>query len=129
MLGEDVFTLGFPITEIMGSDIKYTNGSISSINGFKGDKKTYQISAPIQPGNSGGPLFNYDGELIGINVAILDKKIASNVGYSIKSGVVVDFINSSSKKIKLPLQNKLIDLSLTDKIKKLQNYTVFIKVK
>ena len=129
LLGEDVFTLGFPITEIMGSDIKYTNGSISSINGFKGDKKTYQISAPIQPGNSGGPLFNYDGELIGINVAILDKKIASNVGYSIKSGVVVDFINTSSKKIKLPLQNKLIDLSLTDKIKKLQNYTVFIKVK
>lgn len=129
LLGEDVFTLGFPITEIMGSDIKYTNGSISSINGFKGDKNTYQISAPIQPGNSGGPLFNYDGELIGINVAILDKKIASNVGYSIKSGVVVDFINSSAKKIKLPLQNKLIDLSLTEKIKKLQNYTVFIKVK
>ena len=108
----------------MGSDIKYTNGSISSINGFKGDKKTYQISAPIQPGNSGGPLFNYDGELIGINVAILDKKIASNHWlFNKKSGVVVDFINSSSKKIKLPLQNKLIDLSLTDKIKKLQNYT------
>ena len=48
----------------MGKDIKYSDGSISSINGFKGDKTSYQISAPIQPGNSGGPLFNFDGELI-----------------------------------------------------------------
>ena len=64
-VGEDVFVLGYPLTTTMGDEIKLTTGIISSRTGFQGDVSLYQISAPIQPGNSGGPLFDNNGNLIG----------------------------------------------------------------
>lgn len=54
-VGEDIFVLGYPLTSTMGDEIKLTTGVISSKTGFQGDVALYQISAPIQPGNSGGP--------------------------------------------------------------------------
>lgn len=66
----------------MGDEIKLTTGVISSKTGFQGDVSLYQISAPIQPGNSGGPLFDNKGNLIGIVNA--KHKGAENVGYAIK---------------------------------------------
>ena len=51
----------------MGKDIKFTDGKISSKTGYDGDIANYQTTTPIQPGNSGGPLFDYNGNLIGIN--------------------------------------------------------------
>jgi len=129
-LGEDIFTLGFPkALSTMGKDIKYTDGSISSINGFLGDKTSYQISAPIQPGNSGGPLFNFDGELIGINSSKIIQQSVDNVAYSIKSSYVADFIKSANSNINLPNINNLKGLPLTEKIKVLSNYVVMVKVK
>lgn len=65
-VGTSIFVLGYPLRSSMGDEIKLTNGIISSKSGFQGDITTYQISAPIQPGNSGGPLFKSNGELIGI---------------------------------------------------------------
>jgi S1-C subfamily serine protease len=52
-VGEDIFVLGYPMTDLMGEEIKLTNGIVSSKTGFQGDISSYQISAPIQPGNSG----------------------------------------------------------------------------
>ena len=57
-IGEDCFVLGYPLISTMGMDIKLTNGIISAKTGYQGDVSQYQISAPIQPGNSGGPLFD-----------------------------------------------------------------------
>ena len=129
-LGEDIFTLGFPkALSTMGKDIKYTDGSISSINGFQGDKTSYQISAPIQPGNSGGPLFNFDGELIGINSSKIIQQSVDNVAYSIKSSYVADFVESANSYINLPNTNNLKGVPLTEKIKALSNYVVMVKVK
>jgi S1-C subfamily serine protease len=129
-LGQNIFTLGFPkALSTMGKDIKYSDGSISSINGFKGDKTSYQISAPIQPGNSGGPLFNFDGELIGINSSKIVQQSVDNVAYSIKSSYVADFIKSAKLNIYLPNMKKLKGVSLTEKIKVLSNYVVMVKVK
>ncbi len=54
-VGNSIFVLGYPLRGSMGDEIKLTNGLISSKSGFKGDITSYQISAPIQPGNSGGP--------------------------------------------------------------------------
>ena len=54
-IGEDCFVLGYPLISTMGMDIKLTNGIISAKTGYQGDVSQYQISAPIQPGNSGGP--------------------------------------------------------------------------
>lgn len=63
-VGEDVFALGYPLTTTMGNEIKLTNGIISSTSGFQGDVSMYQISVPLQPGNSGGPLFDDDGNVV-----------------------------------------------------------------
>ena len=68
-IGDDVFTLGFPISDLLGKEVKYTDGSISSLSGLKGDATFFQISVPIQPGNSGGPLVNEKGNVVGIVTA------------------------------------------------------------
>lgn len=65
-VGEDCFVLGYPLISSMGKDIKLTTGIISSKTGFDGNIAQYQISAPVQPGNSGGPLFDKNGNIIGI---------------------------------------------------------------
>ena len=65
-VGEDIYVLGYPLTATMGDEIKLTTGVISSKSGFQGDVALYQVSAPIQPGNSGGPLFDKKGNVIGV---------------------------------------------------------------
>ena len=84
--GSSIFTLGYPYADVMGSEIKYTDGSINARTGIQGDVRYYQISAPIQPGNSGGPCFNENGELIGIVSAGLNGEIYENqnVNYVLK---------------------------------------------
>mgnify|MGYP002508301444 CR=1 FL=1 len=59
--GSEVFAMGYPMADIMGSEVKFTDGKISSKSGIGGDVRVYQISVPIQPGNSGGPLFDMGG--------------------------------------------------------------------
>ena len=62
-VGEEIYTLGYPMSSIMGEEIKYTQGVVSSKTGIQGDVTVYQISAPIQPGNSGGPLIDKEGNI------------------------------------------------------------------
>lgn len=54
---ENIWVLGYPLTQYLGNEIKLTNDLVSSKSGYQGDVATYQISAPVQPGNSGGPIF------------------------------------------------------------------------
>jgi hypothetical protein len=92
-IGQTVFTLGFPLSEIMGSTPRLSTGRINSRLGIQDDPRLFQISNPLQPGNSGGPLFNEKGELIGIVVSGLNAKflyeqagiIPQNVNFAIKS--------------------------------------------
>ena len=65
-IGADVFTIGFPLSSVLGNSARFTKGSISSTNGLKDDPKQLQISAEIQPGNSGGPLLDKDGVVVGL---------------------------------------------------------------
>ena len=66
-IGDDVFTVGFPTTQLLGLDPKYSNGTVSSLSGLKGDATFFQVSVPIQPGNSGGPLVSKkSGRVVGI---------------------------------------------------------------
>lgn len=93
-LGEAVFTLGFPATGILGTDPKFTEGSVSALSGPGNESAFLQISVPIQPGNSGGPLVNYRGDVVGVvtaTAAILPflRKTGSlpqNVNFAVKSG-------------------------------------------
>ena len=56
-------------SHILGKEVKYTDGSISSLSGLQGDATFFQINVPIQPGNSGGPLVNADGDVVGVVTA------------------------------------------------------------
>ena len=123
-VGEEVFVLGYPLTSTMGDEIKLTTGVISSKTGFQGDVSLYQISAPIQPGNSGGPLFDNKGNLIGIVSA--KHKGAENVGYAIKTSYLKNLIESSISTSILPNNNQVVGQPLTEKVKKLKNYVFMI---
>jgi S1-C subfamily serine protease len=91
-VGSSVFALGYPMISVMGSEIKLTDGIISSRSGYMNDKTIYQISSPIQPGNSGGPLFDIHGNLIGMTSSGITS--LNNVGYAIKSTVISRFLSS-----------------------------------
>jgi S1-C subfamily serine protease len=64
--GTKVFTFGFPIVELLGTDAKFTDGSISSLSGIQGEPRILQMTVPIQPGNSGGPVVTENGFAVGI---------------------------------------------------------------
>ena len=95
-MGDKVFTIGYPAHFLMGDNPKYTEGVVNAISGLKDDPTVFQISVEIQPGNSGGPLFNSSGEVIGITQSSLDPKVAigalgtlpQNVNYAIKSSYI-----------------------------------------
>ena len=129
-VGTTVYAYGYPMAlTAMGKEIKVTDGIINSKSGFQGDITTYQISAPIQGGNSGGPLFDDQGNFIGINSAVIRKDIADNVGYTIKSSYVLNLIDVLPKNIDLPSSSKLESLPLIEQIKEISKYVVLIKVK
>lgn len=124
-VGTDVFVLGYPMTTVMGQEIKLTTGIISSKTGYQGDPANYQISAAIQPGNSGGPLFDGNGNLVGIIVAGITQ--AENVGYAIKLSYLRSLVESCSDRIAFNYENRLSDLPLTEKVKKISPFVYFVK--
>lgn len=124
-IGTEVFVLGYPLTTTMGEDIKLTTGVISSKTGFQGDVSLYQTSAPIQPGNSGGPLFNNKGNLIGIVNA--KHKGAENVGYAIKLSYLKNLLDSSNETIPLNSVNTISSLPLTGKVKAITSCVLLVK--
>ena len=93
-VGEDVFVLGYPLTQALGNEIKLTNGIISSRTGYQGNISTYQMSAPVQPGNSGGPMFDMKGRLVGVVCA--RHTGAENASYAIKTSYLKNLIESVS---------------------------------
>ena len=129
-VGTKIFALGYPMAlSLMGKDIKFSDGKISAKSGIDGNSTTYQISTPILPGNSGGPLFDYDGNLVGINSSGLARQGYETVGYSIKVNYLLSLIDLIPEKIKFSSKNKIKLKPLTEKIKILSDFVVLIKVK
>ena len=95
-MGDKVFTIGYPAHWVMGQNPKYTEGVVNALSGIKDDPAVFQISAQIQPGNSGGPIFDESGNVIGIAQASLDPQLTTesigaipqNVNYAIKSSYI-----------------------------------------
>lgn len=125
-VGQEVFTLGYPLKTSMGEEIKLTNGIISSKSGFQGDITTYQITAPVQPGNSGGPLFDKNGYVIGVISA--KHTGAENAGYAVKTNILRNLIQSTSHSIVLPTSNQLSGKSLTEQVKLTRKDVLIIEV-
>lgn len=129
-VGTEVFALGYPIADVMGEEVKFTDGKISSKTGIQGDIRVYQISVPIQPGNSGGPLFDINGNLVGITSSALNKESfnSENVNYAIKSTYLKNLIDVLPEAILIPNDPEIYNKTLTEKIKILSDYVPIIKI-
>ena len=125
-VGTSVFAMGFPMSTILGEEMKVTDGIISSKSGYNGDIVTYQISAPIQPGNSGGALFDKKGNLVGITNAGVPG--AENVGYAIKSSYLLNLIDSAPINIRVQTGRDTAEQELSNLVKRLTPYVAYIKV-
>ena len=137
-LGEDVFTLGFPLGDILGKSSKFSSGKINSLFGIQDDPRVYQISNPIQSGNSGGPLFNSNGEFIGIVFSSLNAKyfyenadiIPQNVNFAIKSDYLLNLISLLPDENEISNRNNsLSELPVEKQIELLQPFIVNVKAK
>lgn len=125
-LGERVYTLGFP-----REDIVFGEGSLSSASGFEGDTTSYQISIPLNPGNSGGPLLDDKGNVIGV----INGKQAGQEGaaFAVKSSYLLQMVSEMKERetglaVTLPHQNNLSGAPRIQQLKKLQDYIFVVKV-
>ncbi len=92
LLGEAVATYGFPYSHILSPN--FTSGDIAALSGPKGDTRFLQTSTPIQPGNSGGPLLDSSGRVVGVVVAQLNALPNQNVNFAIQSPIVINFLSA-----------------------------------
>jgi len=86
-MGQEVFTIGYPNPSLQGINAKFTKGTINSLTGFQDDLRLYQISVPVQPGNSGGALVDENGNILGVIVAMLSAKATFNISGSLPQNV------------------------------------------
>jgi len=116
-MGQEVFTIGFPNPNLQGVSAKFTKGTINSLTGFQDDLRLYQISVPVQPGNSGGALLDDNGNILGVIVAMLDAKttfkisgsLPQNVNYAIKgiyAQAMLDTLPGIANKLQSPSKSK-----------------------
>lgn len=102
-LGEFVYALGFPLPGIIDNGLNFTGGQVSSLSGMGGDTRQFQLSAPVQPGNSGGPVVNTSGQLVGVASARLDDvatleasgALPQNVNYAIRADIAASFLRAN----------------------------------
>lgn len=125
-LAEDVYTLGFP-----REDIVFGEGSISARSGYNQNPNAYQVSIPVNPGNSGGPLLNSKGDLIGMISG--HKTQTAGAAFAIKSSVLLNTLASPeldtlSVPIILPKQNTLKSSSRVQQVKQWTDYVFMIQV-
>lgn len=126
-VGEGVYTIGFP-----KDDLVYNEGYVSSRNGFAGDTVAYQVSIPVNPGNSGGPLLDTRGNVVGI----INRKqtLVDGVAFAVKSNYLLKSIeaipqDSLDKKLVInKKKNLLTGLKRDEQFKKLEPYIFMVKV-
>jgi TPR repeat protein len=135
-LGGTVATIGFPNTGLQGFAPKLAKGEIASLSGAQDDPRYFQISVPVQPGNSGGALVDERGNVIGIVSAKLNASAAlaasgslpENVNYAVKSSFLLSFLESVpavSAKLKVPVT---ADRKFEDVVKSAQDAAVLVLV-
>lgn len=103
-VGDGVVAIGYPYHGLLTSDFTVTTGIVSSLSGILNDTRHLQISAAVQPGNSGGPLFDLGGAVVGVVAAKLDAvrmaratgSIPENINFAIKTGALRDFLDNSA---------------------------------
>ena len=108
VLGESVVVAGYPLGEILGS-LNITTGSVSAETGMRGQRQLFQFTAPVQPGSSGGPVLDENGQLVGVVVSRISDAYAmrasgsvpQNVNFAIKPDVVRAFLDRHNVRYQL----------------------------
>ncbi|MCB1756311.1 MAG: trypsin-like peptidase domain-containing protein [Gammaproteobacteria bacterium] len=134
-LGENVLALGFPLYGVLSSSINLTTGNISSLLGVQDDENVYQITAPIQAGNSGGPVINQRGLVAGVvqsklNALELSRytgDLAQNVNFAIKSSHIKRFLLDNNIAYHTRSYADSRERSTVDLAEEARGYTVQIK--
>jgi serine protease Do len=121
--GDKVFTLGYP-----REDMVFGEGSISSYTGYEGDTTSYQVSIPVNPGNSGGPLFDSNGNLLGIIAG--RNSGAEAASFAVKSRWIAQYIqeHDSLASVNFPSHTALRGMDRASQIKKLKDFVFMVKV-
>jgi serine protease Do len=125
-LGERVYTLGYP-----REDVVYGEGALSARSGYDGDTAFYQVSIPLNPGNSGGPLLDGQGNLIGVVSSRQDDVLGA--AFATKSSYLVRLVDSLKNKqpvqaYHLPRTNQLAGAGRPQQLKRLQDFVFVVKV-
>lgn len=124
-LGSAITILGYPLTGVLGTDLKATTGIISSLSGVRGERRNMQISAAVQPGNSGGPVLDDRGAIVGMVVAKLSGKFAAeNVNFAIRGPLLRSFLEINGIEVVNSKQNRA--LSVSEIVKKAAPSTVLL---
>ncbi|WP_316815223.1 serine protease [Pedobacter nyackensis] len=125
-MGESVYTLGFP-----KDDAVYGQGYVSSKTGYNGDTTQYQVSIPVNPGNSGGPLLDHEGNIIGVISA--KQSQVDGATFAVKSKYIQEALNSIpndslGKKVAFSKRNSMQGMSKPKQLDKIKDYVFMIKV-
>ncbi|MHA7776616.1 serine protease [Roseibium sp. M-1] len=133
--GEEVFVLGYPFAQILNNNLNFTQGMVSSLAGIKGDERQFMLSAPVQPGNSGGPVLDRTGAVIGTVVSRLDKfktlqlagDLPENINFAIRGKLMAEFMQSLGLS---PSYNTITRIKSPTKIdEEASQYTVLVLCK
>ena len=130
-LGEMVVNYGYPLVGQLSTSATITEGNINNLSGAGNDSTVLQFDAPTQPGNSGGPLLDSSGNVVGVAIQILSKKyadatghIAQNVNFAVKSNIVENFLVSN--KVPFEKADSTEELKLPDIAEKAETFTVLV---
>lgn len=132
--GEAVVAYGFPLTGMLSSGGTVTNGTISALSGLRDDSRYMQISAPVQPGNSGGPLLDTSGNVVGVVTSSLSGRFAratgnlpQNINFALKADFARTFLEASGVPVETSGGGR--ELSTPDIGEKARAFSVFIDCK
>lgn len=109
-LGENIAAFGFPLSQVLSSNGNFTLGNVTALTGLRDDSRFLQISAPVQPGNSGGPLLDGYGNVVGVVTSKLNALAAiaatgdvpQNINFALRSATLLAFLSSHSIATKAP---------------------------
>ena len=131
--GDSVVVLGYPLYGLLAAQANVTEGTVSALAGLNNDSRQLQITAPVQPGNSGGPLVDRSGNIVGVVQAKLDAiKIASvtgdipeNINFAINVSVLRTFLDANNQHYDLEASAK--ELSVPDAADVARKFTVLVE--